>query len=292
MINYYLLTKPGIVLGNLLTVVAGFLLASHGVMDPWLFAATLLGLALIMASACVWNNYIDRQLDAQMERTKGRALATGRVSELGAIAFATGLSLAGSLLLFLYTNMATLLAAALGFFVYVVVYSLWKRHTVYSTAIGSIAGAVPPVVGYCAVTGRIDLGVLILFAMMVLWQMPHFFAIAIYRFDDYTAAKVPVLPIIKGIWRAKVHMVLYIVAFLIATGMLTALGYTGYLYLFTMTSIGLAWLSLSLSGFVTKDDQLWAQRMFRLSLVAITAFAFITPLDVRQGEPTYLASPS
>ena len=142
-----------------------------------------------MASACVFNNYIDRQVDKKMERTKNRALVTGLISGRNAILFATLLGLIGNLILFLYTNLLTVFVAGLGFFVYVVLYSLWKCRTIYGTAIGSIAGAVPPVVGYCAVSNHFDAGALILFAMMVLWQMPHFFAIALLHFDDYAAQK-------------------------------------------------------------------------------------------------------
>ena len=101
MINYYLLTKPGIILGNLITVAAGFLLASKGMIDFWLFFATLMGLALIMASACVFNNYIDRQIDKKMKRTKNRALVTGLISGRNAIVFAIFLGIIGNLILFL-----------------------------------------------------------------------------------------------------------------------------------------------------------------------------------------------
>lgn len=281
MINYYLLTKPGIILGNLITVAAGFLLASKGVIDFGLFIATLTGLVFIMASACVFNNYIDRYTDKKMERTKKRALAAGLISGRNAIAFAIFLGIIGNLILFLYTNPLTTLIADAGFFVYVVLYSLWKCRTIYGTAIGSIAGAVPPVVGYCAVSNRFDLGALILFAMMVLWQMPHFFAIAMYHFDDYAAAGIPVLPVKRGMLKTKVRMVFYILGFILAAIMLTLFEYTGYLYLFVTMSIGLVWLGLCLMGFKSTNDQLWGRRMFHLSLLMIAAVCFAIPFDIR-----------
>lgn len=280
MINYYLLTKPGIILGNLVTVAAGFLLASKGVMHVQLFCATLLGLALIMASACVFNNYIDRQVDQKMKRTKNRILVKKLISGRNAIFFAILLGALGILILLSYTNLLTVFVASVGFFVYVVLYSFWKCHTIYGTAIGSIAGAVPPVVGYCAVSNHFDTGALILFAMLVLWQMPHFFAIAFFHFDDYVAANIPVLPVIKGARKTKIHMVLYILGFILAAAMLTFFNYTGYVYLIVATSLGLVWLGLCLKGFKSDNNQLWGQQMFRLSLLIIASLSFIIPFDI------------
>lgn len=280
MINYYLLTKPGIILGNLITVAAGFLLASKGTIDMGLFMATLIGLALIIASACVFNNYIDRQVDQKMKRTKNRALVKGLISGRHAILFAISLGVLGNVILFLYTNLLTVFVAGIGFFVYVVLYSLWKCRTIYGTAIGSIAGAVPPVVGYCAVSNHFDAGALILFMMLVLWQMPHFFAIALSHFDDYSAAGIPVLPVKKGMLRTKIHMVLYIVSFILVAALLSVFNYTGYVYLIVSTSVGLAWLWLCLQGFKRNDNQLWGRDMFRLSLVLIMAICFTIPFDI------------
>jgi protoheme IX farnesyltransferase len=280
MINYYLLTKPGIIFGNLITFTAGFLLASKGHIHFQLFFATLAGLALIMASACVFNNYIDRHIDKKMKRTQNRALVTGIISGHNAIVFAIILGIIGNLILLVYTNLLTVGVAAIGFLVYVILYSLWKRHTIYGTAIGSIAGAIPPVVGYCAVSNHFDIGAWILFTMLVLWQMPHFFSIAIYHLDDYRAAEIPTLPIKKGTLRTKIHMVLYILGFILAGMMLTFFHYTGYLYLLVTLSLGLMWLGSCMKGFTSDNDQLWGQQMFRLSLILITAVCFANPFDI------------
>lgn len=280
MINYYLLTKPKIVLGNLVTLVAGFLLASGGVFNFPLFAATFAGLAFIMASACVVNNYIDRNLDKKMERTKNRALVTGLITNKNALIFAVLLELIGNVILWIYTNPLTVLIAAIGYFVYVILYSLWKSRTIYGTAIGSIAGAVPPIVGYCAVSNRFDAGALIFFLMMVLWQMPHFFAIAVWHIKDYTAAGIPVLPVIKGMKITKIRMAIYILAFTIAAAMLTVFNYTGYIYLTTVIAISLTWLALSIAGFNSKKDQDWGRQMFQLSLVLILAICVAIPIDL------------
>ncbi len=272
--------KPKIILGNLITVAAGFLLASKGQVDFWLFFMTIIGLAFIIASSCVFNNYINRQIDKKMERTKNRALVVGLISGRNAIVFATFLGIIGSLILLLYTNLLTVIIAFVGFFVYVVLYSFWKCRTIYGTAIGSISGAVPPVIGYCAVSNQFDLGAFILFLIMVFWQMPHFFSIAMYHFDDYVAAKMPVLPVQKGMLRTKIHMLFYIIGFILASLMLTIFDYTGYVYLIVTMSIGVAWLGLCMKGFKSDNDQLWGRNMFHMSLLVIIAICFIIPLDI------------
>lgn len=280
MINYYLITKPGIILGNLFTVAAGFLLGSRGNIDYVLFLETLLGITLIIASACVFNNYIDRDADKKMHRTKNRALVMGLISGPQALVYGSVLGISGGLVLFVFTNLLTLAVAGIGFFVYVLLYSIWKGSTVYGTAIGSIAGAVPPVIGYCAASGKFDAAAAILFSMMILWQMPHFFAIALLHFDDYKRAGIPVLPIAKGIYRTKIHMLLYILAFIPVAMMLTLMGYTGNLFLVIVGVIGFAWLALSIKGFSCADDTKWGQQMFQLSLVLIAAICIAIPFDV------------
>jgi protoheme IX farnesyltransferase len=273
--TYYLLTKPGIIMGNLITTVAGFVLASKGHIDFKLFLATLVGLGCIIASACVFNNYIDRESDKKMSRTQNRPLVKGLISEKKAIIFAIILGLIGLFTLARFTNFLAVAVAVVAFVIYVALYSFWKHRTSYATLVGSISGAMPPVVGYCAVSNQFDLGAAILFLILVLWQMPHFYSIAMYRLDDYRAAAIPVLPIKRGNQRTKIRMVLYIIGFIFASLMLIAFNYTGSLYLFTVPFLGLAWLLLSFMGFKTANDQHWARQMFRLSLVVITATCVI-----------------
>lgn len=281
MINYYLLTKPGIILGNLFTVAAGFLLASQGKIDLLLFLTTMLGLALIMASGCVFNNYIDRHIDGKMVRTRNRPLVRGLISGPNAIIFAVIMLVLGNVVLGMFVNILSLVVANFGFFVYVVLYSLWKCRTIYGTAIGSVAGAVPPIVGYCAAADRLDTGALVLFLILVFWQMPHFFSIAMYRMSDYVRASVPVLPIVKGSYVTKWRMVGYIIAFMLASAALTWLGYTGYLFLFAGLILGTLWLILCLKGFRSHNDPLWAGQMFRFSLVVIIGLCLVMPFDIR-----------
>lgn len=279
--DYYQLTKPGIIYGNAITVVAGFILASRGHVNWLLLLATLAGLSLVVASGCVLNNYIDRDIDGLMERTKNRALAQGRVSPRSALVHATFLGLIGISILAFYTNLLTVAVSLVGLFVYVVVYSMWlKRRSVYGTIVGSIAGAVPPVVGYLALRGSLDLGAIILFFILALWQMPHSFSIAIYRLSDYTKARIPVLPVKKGVHATKIQMVIYIALFIIATFLLAVFGYAGYSYLAVMTLLGLGWLALSAKGFWTKQsgDKLWARNMFIYSILVVVVFSIVVSL--------------
>lgn len=249
-------------MGNLVTLFAGFMLASRSGVDWMLLLVTLLALSCIVASACVLNNVLDRKRDRLMERTKERPLVQGKISTLQALAFALLLGLLGNALFYFGTNVLTTLLADLGLFIYIVLYTLWKGSTIYGTAIGSIAGALPPVIGYTAVKNEIDLPALLLFAVLILWQMPHFFSIAIYRFEDYSRAKIPVLPIEKGMLRTKVHMTLYIVGFIAVSALLP-------LNPFLIGAVGLAWLGLCVAGFNCGDNPLWGRRMFRVSLLVI-----------------------
>lgn len=276
--TYYLLTKPGIIMGNLITTLSELFLASKGHLDLPLFSLTLLGLGPVIASACVFNNYIDRDADKKMSRTKNRPLPLGLITEYKALLFATALGLFGLFILFLYTNLIATTISFLGFLIYVGLYSFTKYHTTYATLIGSIAGAIPPVVGYTAISNRFDLAAALLFIILVLWQMPHFFAIALYRFKDYSLASIPTLPNIKGNRTTKIHMLLYVLAFALTTPLL-AFRHTGPLYLISALILSLSWLYLSLKGFKTTDDELWAKQMFRLSLIIITLLCLVISID-------------
>lgn len=270
---YYRLTKPGIIYGNGMAAVAGFLLASGTHIRPILLLSMLIGTALVIACGCVINNYLDRDIDRHMARTKKRALATGEISVPAAMTFAAVLGVAGFAILIADTNWLTVGVGALGLFSYVVLYSIGKRTTKYGTLIGTISGATPPVAGYCAVTGRLDLAALLLFAVMLCWQMAHFYSIAMYRLKDYQAAGLPVWPAQKGMHATKRQIIFFIVAFIAACATLTIAGYTGYIYLAVMVGVGAAWLRKGMSGFHQADDVRWARGMFGFSLIVLLTFS-------------------
>ena len=285
--NYVLVAKPGIVFGNLISAAAGFLLASKGRVDGLALPATLIGISLVVASGGVFNNCVDRDIDRKMLRTRHRALAQGLIKLPVAVAYATILGLAGLALLWAATNLLAVSLVLAGLTIYVGVYSLYlKRHSVYSTLIGSLAGAAPPLAGYCAVTGRFDLGAVILLAIFSLWQMPHCYAIAVFRFEDYTNAAIPVLPVTHGTAAAQKHMVGYILAFMAATLMLTVGGYTGYRTFAVAAALGLSWLYLAWSGYQAKGERLWARKLFIFSILTIFILSVMMSIDFTAPVPS------
>jgi protoheme IX farnesyltransferase len=278
--NYYQLTKPGIIYGNAMTAIAGFFLASRSHINFFLLIAMLVGLSFIIGSSCAFNNVWDADIDGKMERTKNRAMVTRQISKKNAIIFASILGLLGAAILALHTNFLTLAVALIGMFFYLVLYTPLKRKTVYGTIIGAVAGATPPVVGYVAVTNNFDTAALLLFLILVFWQMPHFYAIAIRRLDEYKAASIPVLPAKEGIHNTKIKMLTYVGAFILATAALTYFKYTGYAYLVVMILLGLSWLWFGIKGFKSPDNNAWAKKMFLFSLIVLTIFSVLISLNV------------
>jgi heme o synthase len=277
--SYYQLTKPGIIYGNAMAAVAGFLLASKGQVNFLLLLEMLVGTSLVIGSGCVFNNYIDRDIDKKMERTKKRGTASGEVGGKSALIFASILGVLGFLILFLFTNLLTVLVGILGIVFYVVIYGVTKRQGTYGTLVGSIAGATPPLAGYTAVTGRLDAGAILVFLVLVIWQMPHFYAIAIYRLKDYSAAGIPVLPAVKGILKTKINILFYVIFFIIATALLYFLGYTSPFYFVIITLSGLVWLALSIKGFAEKNTEKWARKMFFFSLIILMVFCVLISVN-------------
>ena len=278
--NYVLVTKPGIVLGNLVTAGGGFFVAAKGRIDIAVLISTVVGISLVVASGCVLNNCADRAMDRKMIRTRDRVLARGLMSAKAAVFYAAILGMAGAALLCAATNMLTVAVVLAGFAIYAGAYSLiLKRSSAHAFLIGSLAGAAPPLAGYCAVSGRFDMGALILLSIFSLWQIPHAYAIAIFRFDDYAAAAIPVLPVKAGIFVVKKRIIKYILAFLGAALMLTFAGYAGYSYLAAAVAAGSVWLVMALAGFKTSDDRLWAKKMFVFSVLTIFVLSVMMAID-------------
>ncbi|HSW66786.1 MAG TPA: heme o synthase [Bacillota bacterium] len=268
--TYYQLTKPGIIYGNDITVAAGFLLASRGHVDWVLFVATLVGISLVIASACVFNNFLDRGIDERMQRTSKRALVTGEVSPQSALVYASVLGVLGFWVLAFFTNILVIIIGFIGIIDYIVLYGITKRRSTFGTLVGSISGATPIAAGYVAASGRFDSSALILFLIMAVWQMPHFYAIAMYRLKDYSNAGIPVLPAVKGMHSAKVQIVFYTGLFVLACQALSVLGHAGNVYRGLTLAISAWWLWLGLMGFKKDtDDKRWARKMFFVSLAVM-----------------------
>jgi len=277
---YYSLTKPGVTYGNAITAVAGFLLAAQGRIDLGLFASLTVGITLVIASACVINNYLDQDIDSLMTRTKTRALVAGKLPGRNAVIFSAALGIVGVWLLYAFTNPLTAYVGVFGWIVYVIFYgALSKRLSIHGTLVGSVSGAAPIVAGYTAVTNTLDTGAFILFAILFFWQMPEFYSIAIYRRKEYAKAKVPVMTVVKGVPSTKVQIIIYTFAFVVSTFLLTGYGYAGYTYLAVMALLGGYWLWLAFDGQDTDDDDAWAKRMFKFSLVILLAFCLMISID-------------
>lgn len=267
---YYQLTKPGVLYGNVLTGAAGFFLAAAGRVDWLLFLAAIGGMTLVIAAACVINNYLDRDIDSVMQRTKKRPSVTGAVSGVAMVVYGSVLGVLGVVILWLWTNLLVVVIGIIGFVTYVWLYgALSKRRSIHGTAVGSVSGAMPISGGYAAVSGHVDAGLIIVFLIMFFWQFPEFFSIAIYRRKEYAAAHVPVMSVIKGVRSTSVQIFAYTVLYVASTLLVTVFNYAGVTYMTVMALSGAYWIWLASKGLKTKEPEAWARRMFRFSMLDI-----------------------
>ncbi|MEN9413464.1 MAG: hypothetical protein RLZZ342_551 [Candidatus Parcubacteria bacterium] len=239
---YYHLAKPGIIYGNLVAALAGFLYASRASGDLITLLSMMVGLGLMIGGACVFNNYFDREMDKAMPRTQKRALAAGSIPVTTALVYGGILACAGFAILSGGVNSIAALTSLAGLLVYVFVYTPLKPISHHATIVGAVSGAVPILVGYVAVTGIIDWEGWILFAILAVWQMPHFYAIAVFRAEEYAAAHVPVVSLVRGIPATERYIGMYIVLFSIIVAVPTYLGVTGFMYLGVVWAACLWWL--------------------------------------------------
>jgi protoheme IX farnesyltransferase len=274
--SYLQLIKPGITLSNTLTAIAGFLLAACLVpFEITTFIAVVIGIAAIIASACVVNNIIDRDIDKHMKRPAKRDVASGKISIGKAVVFAAALGLVGFGAIFIWTNVVTSILGIIAYIWYVVIYGVAKRTSVWSTLIGTIAGALPPVAGYAALTGTIDAAAVILFLMMLLWQMAHFYAIAIFRKNDYAAAKLPVWSVVYGEKSTKIQILLFAVLYGVSSLLLSVYGYTGVIYGTVSAAVAAYWISRGVLTYNVLDDNKWARTMFGSSLLVMMSMCVL-----------------
>jgi len=278
--TYVRAAKPWLVAANALSAAGGFSLASRGQFDWGLFLASLAGISLVVASGCAFNSVIDRDIDRIMARTRNRPLASGELSAKNGYLFAALLGLCGALLLFIAVNGLALAITLAGLFVYVCAYTLWlKRTSPLSAAVGSLAGAAPPVAAYCAASGAIDPGAILLLAVFSLWQIPHSYAIALYREADYAAAGIPVFPLRYGLAAARRHIVWHIAAFDLAAMSIAVFGYAGRAYLATAAVAGVVWMLAACLGCDANDPVKWGRRLHFISVAAIAALSLMMCLD-------------
>ncbi|GFZ83879.1 protoheme IX farnesyltransferase [Compostibacillus humi] len=265
--------KTGIIKSNLIPMLAGLTLAmyTYGV-DPFSkvldVILAIIGTALVIGAAGAFNNLYDRDIDSIMERTKTRPTVTGELSAKTVLWIAVVMAILGIGALLLTTPLAGFLGF-LGLFLYVVPYTIWtKRRTVYNTEVGSLSGAMPPLIGWAAIHPDITHpAILGLFVISVIWQMPHFYAIAIRRHEEYKAANVPMLPVVKGVKRTYIQTNVYLVI-LIATSFLFKSLSLGLMLVSLLMSI--IWLILSMYGYKNADSKKWAKLLFIYSLLYMT----------------------
>jgi len=270
--DFMSLIKIGIVNSNLITTFTGLWLAfiftgTHFLQSMDIVIFTLLGSSLIIAGSCALNNMIDRDIDPIMERTKERPTVTGKIS--GPKVLALGLTfIAMGLIMLFMTNITTGIIGIIGVFSYVVLYSMWsKRLYVSNTIIGSISGAVPPLIGWAAVDPSLPPMAWMLFLMMFIWQPPHFYALAMRRVEEYRAAGIPMLPVVKGFAVTKRHIIIWIAMLFPLPFFMASLGLP---FVILATAFNIGWLALGIIGYKTKDDIKWATHMFIYSLNYLT----------------------
>lgn len=262
--------KTGIIKSNLIPMVAGLMLALYTYEYSFIdhigdIVLAFIGTALIIGASGSFNNIYDRDIDAVMARTKGRPTVTGTIS-IKKVAIVASLLLVIGLTLLYFTSPLAAFLGFLGVFFYVVPYTMWtKRHTIWNTEVGSISGAMPPLIGWAAVAPDIwHPACWALFLIMVIWQMPHFYAIAIRKHDDYAAAKIPMLPVAKGAKRTFLQSNIYLVLLVLSSFLFLPLSLG-----LTLVSLllGLIWLGLSLFGSRKMKVKDWANKMFLFSLI-------------------------
>lgn len=259
------LAKPRITLMVLITTAGGLALA--GGVDTLTALYTLLGTALVVGSANTLNCWLERDSDRLMTRTKNRPLPDGRMKPHVALIFGLTLGAIAIPLLTLGVNRLTGLLAAIALVSYVAVYTPMKQKSPAALLVGSVPGALPPLIGWTAATGRLEWAGIVLFGILFFWQLPHFIAIAIFRQEEYTRAGIKVLPAVRGVRVAKWHAVFHSMLLLVVTVALVPLHVAGFVYLVVALLLGMGMLAVSIRGLSPHAGHKWARQLFAASLV-------------------------
>ena len=263
--DFLALSKPLIVGLLLITTYGGLVMGMHAWPPFSLTMWTLLGGALAAGGSSALNQYIDRELDKNMQRTAKRPLADGRLTDAEGLAFGLGLSLLSYYILACFVNGLAALLSLAGIIYYVILYSVWlKKATVQNIVIGGGAGAIPPMVGYAAATGNLDWAAWILFAIIFMWTPPHFWALAIVRMKDYERAGVPMLPVVRGELETRRQILIYTIELVIITLLLPILDLAGNIYLISSLVLGGALIYAAWAVWKHGGNKL-AWRMYRWS---------------------------
>jgi len=275
------LTKPGIVALVLATALAGMWVAVPTWPSLALIAATLGGTALASAAGAVFNNVYDADIDECMQRTKARPTVTGRVSRVDGIAFGTVLTVLSFIVLALGANLLAACLGLAGIFSYAVVYTMvLKRRTALCTEFGGIAGAIPPMIGWAAVTGSLSVGAWVLFAIMFVWQPPHFWALAAVKRDEYARAGVPMLPVAWGVPATQRRTLLYALLLMPVTLLPVLIGLSGPLYLGAALVLNLGFVGLAARFALMPLSVRRARQLFFYSILYLFCLQLALVFDV------------
>lgn len=279
--TYYWLAKPGIVYGNTIALLVGFFfysLTNTELPNVWLLAGAVVGTALVMASACVANNIADRDMDIYMTRTHKRALVTGAIGVVPASIYSLILFVVSSSILYV-TNPTAMYLGLAGWVSYAIIYTYAKRVTYHATLIGTVPGAIPPLIGYYAAGGTSIAVATTLFGVLVAWQMVHFYAIAIFRQQEYAKANVPIVTQVKGV----VVTIKHIQIWTYLSGLtLLATTYFGNLIYTLLTVLLFAWW-FRVTLYQNEDAITWSRKVFFSSLIFLVVWLVITMISAGVG---------
>ena len=265
--DYLELCKPRVVALMLLTVLVGMYLATPGWVPLDIVFSSLLGIGLSAGSAAAINHVVDKRIDALMARTKKRPVAHGRMLEKHALGFAIAIGVLGLTILACWVNILTAVLTFSTLIGYAGIYTGYlKRATPQNIVIGGLAGAAPPLLGWTAVTNHLDPQALLLVLIIFAWTPPHFWALAIYRLDDYKHAKIPMLPVTHGVQFTKLHVVLYTILLFISSMLPVVVGMSGWIYGVAATLLGIRFLFWAITLYRNEAGVI-AMKTFRFSIV-------------------------
>jgi len=274
--QYLELTKPRVVALIVFTAIIGMFLAVPGMVPLQPLIAGTVGIWLAAASAAAINHLIDQRIDRLMARTSQRPLATGALTPMQVLVFAVVLGAASMAILIVLVNPLTALLTFASLIGYAIVYTAWlKRATPQNIVVGGIAGAAPPVLGWAAVTGHVHPYALLLCLIIFVWTPPHFWALAIFRRDDYSRAQVPMLPVTHGVEYTRQHVLYYTILLLIVTVLPYLTGMSGLFYLGGALVLGGGFLYYAIV-LLDPPNELFPMKVFNYSIVYLMAlFAFL-----------------
>ena len=264
--DYIELTKPGVLLLIVFTATTGLIIAEQSI-NFFLSITVILAIALASSGSAAINMWYDRDIDRLMVRTKNRPVAAKRITADNALAFGSILILISAILMFLATNVLATIILLFASFFYIYVYTIWlKRITPQNIVIGGAAGAFPPVISYAAVTNSISLNAVLLFLIVFIWTPPHFWALALKKNNDYKIAKIPMMPLAKGIPSTINHIIFYSILLCILTyALMLSMPQLGYLYLIVTTLSNIKFLQLVYM--VRKDWEKYSMKLFGFSIL-------------------------